>query len=579
MRNPIQILLVEDNLADVRLIEHMLADTWPDVEVMRTDRLGEAFERIKEAEVSLVLLDLSLPDSQGIETLQRLRDRVKDMPVIVLTGDSDDDQAVRAVGAGAQDYLVKGEFDGRLLVRSMRYAIERLRAEKALRASETRYRVLAENVSDMIWTADFNFHFTDISPSVTRLLGITLEKALQLRLADTLTPESLRLLNKVITEELTHERATRGRDRFWSRTLEMQHVHADGSPIWVEVKLSLLRDEQGSPVGFLGITRDVRERKKSEEALRLSEARYRAVVEDQTDLICRFSPDYRLTFVNGAYCRYFERSRKDLIGNTFEPMIPPEDRKYVREQLAKISSDLPVVIYEHRVFTPSGEVRWQHWTSRGIFDAFGNVVEYQSVGRDITEQKQAEDNLRYMATHDQLTGLPNRVLFRDRLVHTLSIAHRYGQRVGLIILDLDHFKEINDSMGHDVGDMALQLIAMRLQQVVRRSDTVARLGGDEFTIILEGVMEEESILHVVDKVREAISQPLELEGREFIVTASVGLTLYPDHGSDPEGLLKNADIAMYRAKEKRDAIVIFDETLMNNHARGVSGLPAPDVPG
>jgi diguanylate cyclase (GGDEF)-like protein len=168
--------------------------------------------------------------------------------------------------------------------------------------------------------------------------------------------------------------------------------------------------------------------------------------------------------------------------------------------------------------------------------------------RDIEERKQVERNIRHMAHHDSLTNLPNRALFRDRLIHAMAQADRYQQKLAVMFLDLDRFKAINDTLGHSVGDQLLRIAAERLRTCVRDCDTVARLGGDEFTVIVEDIVDTQTASVVAQKIVDTFAQPFNLHGHEVFVTTSVGITVYPDDGEQVDNLLRNADTAMYRAK-------------------------------
>jgi diguanylate cyclase (GGDEF)-like protein len=171
--------------------------------------------------------------------------------------------------------------------------------------------------------------------------------------------------------------------------------------------------------------------------------------------------------------------------------------------------------------------------------------------RDISARKRSEELTRQMAYYDLLTGLPNRALFSDRLGVALAHARRYRQKMALMMLDLDCFKEINDSLGHKVGDLVLQEVGARLGQLLRRSDTVARYGGDEFTIINTDISRVRDSAKIAQKIRAAFQKPFICEGREIQVSASLGVAIYPDDSRDAEGLLRRADDAMYRAKRAR----------------------------
>ncbi len=198
----------------------------------------------------------------------------------------------------------------------------------------------------------------------------------------------------------------------------------------------------------------------------------------------------------------------------------------------------------------NGEVYPQWLTLTAIMDNEGKPSQYVGLFNDITAQKENEERIRYQAYHDALTGLPNRLLFNDRLLLALAQARRLDEQVAIMFIDLDRFKNINDSLGHSVGDQLLQGMAKRLEQCTRDEDTVARMGGDEFTVMLPRIKHLSDVDQVARKALEGLSQPLRVEGHELVVTASIGISLYPGDGEQAEVLMKNADSAMYRAKDQ-----------------------------
>ena len=230
-------------------------------------------------------------------------------------------------------------------------------------------------------------------------------------------------------------------------------------------------------------------------------------------------------------------------------MVHPEDLEAVKEaNRAALAGDKSYDI-EHRIVRPDGSVRWVHEQADIVRDAEDKAVSMVGVVQDITERKTAEERIQYLAYYDALTGLPNRALFMDRLQHAVIDADRRERLVGVMFLDVDRFKDVNDSLGHETGDQLLKAVAERLTAVVRKGDTVARLGGDEFTIILAGMAHVDDAARVAQKILEVFEQPFHVAQREFHMTASVGITLYPFDDSNSSHLLRNADIAMYRAKE------------------------------
>jgi diguanylate cyclase (GGDEF)-like protein len=197
-----------------------------------------------------------------------------------------------------------------------------------------------------------------------------------------------------------------------------------------------------------------------------------------------------------------------------------------------------------------GQVNWTLTTKSPLHDAAGNVVGLLGITRDINELKRAEMTLEHLATHDTLTGLPNRFLMFDRLNQLLVRAERYKVSFAILFIDLDGFKRINDSRGHDVGDLVLRGVAERLTGSLRAADTVARIGGDEFVILADALRAGPDAIALADKIRTAVGTPFALPGGDAAVTVSIGIGLYPDDGRDAEGLLRAADVAMYRAKRE-----------------------------
>jgi diguanylate cyclase (GGDEF)-like protein/PAS domain S-box-containing protein len=311
----------------------------------------------------------------------------------------------------------------------------------------------------------------------------------------------------------------------------------------------------------------VTQRKETEEALRRSEERYRNVVEKQTELVCRFLPDLTLTFVNDAYCRYFEKGSEELVGSRLLDHVVEEDRAYYEEQLVRLNPHRPTATVEERVFTPGG-VRWLQWTDTAIFDVNGRIVEYQSVGRDVTERREAEERLEHLAFHDPLTDLPNRHLLLDRLGRALErTRRRRGRKAAVLYMDLDRFKVVNDSLGHEVGDLLLTVVAQRLGRCLRPEDTLARFGGDEFIVLIEAIDDPVKAVQVAERITDELRRPFIVEGRELYVAASIGISLGDARTHDPDGLLREADTAMYRVKGEDEGFRVFDPTMYDRALR------------
>ncbi len=288
---------------------------------------------------------------------------------------------------------------------------------------------------------------------------------------------------------------------------------------------------------------DITDRKQAEDALQVSEARYRAIVEDQTELICRFLPDGNISFVNETYCRYFNQSREEVLGSDFKSVFAAEDQEIVNQQINDLSRANPVITGETQLHLAGGQVRWQQWTHRAIFNEQGVLLDYQSVGRDVTARKQAEERLRYLSIHDALTGLYNRLYFQEQMRVMES-----GELnpVGLIMCDVDGLKIVNDTLGHERGDKLLKAAAHLLNDCFRNNDVVARVGGDEFAILLPHTTSEDAenaILRIRDKIRQ-----YNLQYPEMHLSISLGFALKENQRASMASVFEEADNNMYHDK-------------------------------
>jgi diguanylate cyclase (GGDEF)-like protein/PAS domain S-box-containing protein len=240
---------------------------------------------------------------------------------------------------------------------------------------------------------------------------------------------------------------------------------------------------------------------------------------------------------------------ENVVGHHATELFPHLREQHVDQLLYRAMEGETVASPDIHYYVPGSDRRgWVSAVYRPHYDANGNIVGAIGLIRDITERKAAEQQIEYQAYHDSLTGLANRRLFQEHLTLALALAQRRRRLVAVLFLDLDHFKVVNDSLGHTVGDALLKQVAMRLRKAVREGDTVARVGGDEFTIVLQDLPHRDDAAIVAEKVLRAISQPTEVSDHRLYVTTSIGITVFPDDGEDAETLLKNADNAMYRAK-------------------------------
>ena len=347
--------------------------------------------------------------------------------------------------------------------------------------------------------------------------------------------------------------------------IEFECVRQDGLIVPVMVTANPIRPNGEAVVGVWITARDATEQRTAQETLadsaaRLEEAQALAhigiwawdSVSDAVELsgelhrICGLGP---LQF-DGTFDNY-------------AALVHPSDRPSVVAAMRRASSLGRSFEQEYRIVRPDGEVRWVYGRGERAADPSGRATGMRGITQDITERKSAEGELKRQAAHDALTGLPNRSLFLTRLDEALAAVEHRGSNVAVLFVDLDNFKVVNDSLGHAAGDAVLVALAQRIQSVLKPTDTVARFGGDEFTIVCRDLKSEDDVLGVVNRVSEAVAQPLALEvGGELVITCSIGIAFGGGRGDGAEVLLRDADVAMYRAKQQgRARHEVFNEAM------------------
>ena len=312
------------------------------------------------------------------------------------------------------------------------------------------------------------------------------------------------------------------------------------------------------------LTLEIERREAAERSYRRSSQHYRALMEASTNPIVMVDAQSRIHQWNSASETLFGYCRDDVIGQTLTRFIPGPYQDELSWRITKLSNsqldsdtmEVPIRDYSGTSYT----ILWNINRLEG--SETPDEPQLLFIGQDISEIRATQDKLHFLAHYDMLTGTANRRLFEDRCRQAMESAQRHGASCALITLDIDHFKRVNDTLGHDAGDELLKQMAERLRQCVRREDTIARLGGDEFAVLLNRVNGIEGCDRVARSLLQALTEPVRIQGGELIITSSLGITLTPDDGCDYETLLKNADMAMYRAKkEGRNTIQFFNESM------------------
>ncbi|MBL8510484.1 MAG: EAL domain-containing protein [Betaproteobacteria bacterium] len=422
-------------------------------------------------------------------------------------------------------------------------------AEAIASRTEARYRKLVERSPDIIFIHREG-RFTFINPAGIRLLGGTsAEQFLGHAVRDFVHPDYHAIANARIRQIM--------QTGLEVEPIEEVFIKLDGSTITLEVAATAMNEDGASSIQV--VARDITERKRAMEAIRHAENRYRGIFENAAEGIFQISPDGKFLAANPALAKmYGYSSPADLIAastNIRQLMIvDPDQHLEFMHAMSEVGKVTSFEVMSHR---NNGDAIWINLNVRTVKDEDGVLLYYEGSALEITQNKTYQQELEHQANHDTLTGLPNRNLLSDRLTQALAQAQRYGREVVIAFIDLDNFKFINDSLGHKAGDELLNVIAHRLQDCIRDTDTAARVGGDEFVLILSDQVDEESTTLLLHRVLDRVSRSVSLAGTSVEVSCSIGASVYPQDGTDAETLLKFADIAMYRAKEQGRSNIQF----------------------
>jgi len=363
---------------------------------------------------------------------------------------------------------------------------------------------------------------------------------------------------------------------------EFRIVRPTGEIRWRTAVATILSARDGSPRRIVGVGQDVTDRRVAEETLAEAQARYRRMVE-QLPLVTYVES------LDAESALYISPQIEALCGYTseewmadphfFGKVLHPDDRDHVLGEFAHTHMTGDMFDGEYRVVAKDGRIVWVHDVAVRVRDDDGNPLYSQGYMVDVTARHAAEQALaesraqlehqmreiQHQALHDSLTDLPNRTLFRDRVEQALRAARRTGGGVCVMLIDLDRFKEVNDTLGHASGDILLQEVARRLRTPVRESDTVARLGGDEFGVLAAGIATPNDAVLLAEKLRDALSEPIAVGGLALEVESSIGIALAPEHGADVETLIRHADVSMYVSKRTHSPAVYSPKT--DHHSR------------
>ena len=560
----VAILLIEDNPGDARQVQEILCDVpgfayqfdW-------ADRLSSGMKHLENDHTDIVLLDLNLPDSYGYETYQQLHKRFPDMPIVLLTGLEDEQLGLHAVRDGAQDYLAKGNLEGNLLTRTIRYAMERKLADIALHKSEQLLKKTFSCLNDAVFIINAHtMEITSCNPAASNIFGYSAEELVG-KNALFLLGTSVAAGEKIVDVEEMHH-CERG--KIYERLLQRKN----GESFFAEFSFEAIEDLPSQVLHWVVLLRDISTRKQSEEILKESEERYYLAARGANDGLWDWN--IKKEWV------YYSPRWKDMLGyadDEIEPTIDewidrihPDDREAVLYAISNhLNNNTHHFESEHRILHHDGSYHWMLVRGMAVRDVNGIAYRMAGSQTDITARKNAEEQLLHDAFHDLLTSLPNRALFLDRLERAIEYSRRYDNfGFAVLFLDLDRFKVINDSLGHAIGDQLLVEISRVLHTCLRAVDTVARFGGDEFVVLLDDTQDIHDAIKVVKNIQEVLSKPFKVGNNRVFTSASIGIVQSSGEYTSTEDIMRDADIAMYQAKMLGTANYVIFNTEMRNQA-------------
>ncbi len=553
----LRVLLVDDSpsfLAAAR--RHLAFQPWARI-VGTAGSAAEAVQLVEQLKPDVVLMDVMMPDMNGIDATRELKRRPGAPRVVILTLHDNAEYRYHARLAGADGFVAKSEFEAALpllieklfstpastdTVSSDSDWRESELARAALLESEERLRIALEAGDMGIFDWNIETEVITWSPEHARLFGLRLEQfdGTYQGFSCCVHPEDLPELNKKV------KAARRGKTMYQSK---YRVVWPDGTVHWIHSKGRFIYNSEGQAVRMTGVVMDITESMQTLHDLSEKQTRLSAIFDSGPQCIKLVDGQGIIREINRAGAALLAvESPEALIGKSILDFTAPEHRQTVRAYMESVSrgnrGDL-----RFEIVRADGERRWVESHAVPLASVANGETLMLGVTLDITERKRAEERLSFLSNHDALTGLPNRLLFADRLQQAIIEARRYDRLVGVAFLDLDRFKNINDTLGHEVGDAALVVAAKRLREAVRPSDTVARLDGDEFAFLLTDMAKAEDAPIVVQRILDTFKKPIQVDGHELFMSASLGITLFPIDETNAEVLLSNADTAMYRAKE------------------------------
>lgn len=539
-----KLLYVEDDAGTRNLFSRIIAGRYPDLKLFVAEDGARGVDLFREQRPDIVLTDLSMPVMDGLQMTREIKELNAETIIIAVSAQNNPYYLLNAIETGIRHYVMK-PFKNEELFAVINKALEELRLTRLVNEQERQIHkseqqlARAQKITHLgSWEWDFVNGNTNWSDELYRIFGLAPGSipVSYKGFMERVHPEDREVVKKVV------QRALQKRQPMVSHDCRI--VRPDGSIRTIHGLGEVILDNTGKLKSMIGTVHDVTEyRQLDEERARLAQ-----IVESSNDAIFSVSRDDIIISWNKGAEKIFGYAAREIIGRPIYTIMPPERYGERAQIMQAILKGEELRHFETTRLRKDGSQIYVSLTASPILAADGKIIGNSVIARDVTERRKMEAIIQHQAHHDTLTDLPNRQLFMDFLDRELAQARRNETRLALLFLDLNGFKQINDTMGHNCGDRLLQEVAHRLRGCIRESDIVARLGGDEFTVLVPDVSHSDDIGIVLKKILGVFERPFMLDDVAVDSSTSIGVCLFPDDGENSEELIKKADIAMYDAK-------------------------------
>ncbi|WP_281184207.1 EAL domain-containing protein [Trichlorobacter lovleyi] len=539
-----KLLYVEDDADTRKLLSILIVKKYPGMKLFVAENGATGLEAFRKQRPDIVLADMNMPVMDGIQMAREIKALTAEAVIIAVTAYNDSYYLQNAIEIGIRHYVLK-PVNSEDLFAVINKIIEELNLKQLISEQDRQIRkreqqlARAQKITHLgCWEWDVVTGKASWSDELYRIFGIEPASipASYRGLLERVHPEDREAVKRAVQDALNK------RQPIISHYCRI--VRPDGSIRIIHGQGEVIFDDTGKLASVIGTTHDVTERRQMEE----ERAQLALIVESSSDAIFSISLDGVITSWNRGAEAIFGYTSREIVGSHIFTIIPPDRYDERSEILQTILSGKQVRQFETTRIKKDGSQIYVSITTSPIQDADGKIIGNSVIARDVTERRIMEETIKHQAHHDPLTDLPNRQLFMDFLSMELAQARRNETKLALLFLDLNGFKQVNDTLGHSNGDRLLQEVAQRLRACIRESDTVARLGGDEFTVLMPDLGHTDDVGAVLRKILGVFETPFMLDDIAVDTTTSIGVCMFPDDGEHGEELMKKADIAMYDAK-------------------------------